>query len=444
MYRVPRATYRVQFNAGFTFRDARDIAPYLAELGISDIYASPILKARKGSTHGYDVVDANALNPELGTEEDFNALHEELQRLGIGLLLDVVPNHMAASGENAWWMSVLENGPQSRFFNYFDIDWNSVTQKLLLPILGRPYGEILDSREIRLGFDRDGFFFPYYDKRLPLAPASYRLVLQPSLSNDAMNVELRELLEEVAKRNSKLLKEKLWQFYESDDDLRAAVERAVDAATGHIDALAAVLDAQWYRLAYCRIASEKINSRRFFDVTDLVGLRVEDLEVFEARNRRTLELIAEGKVTGLRIDHIDGLYDPIGYLRKLQLRVGDDKFYIVLEKILGHGEELPAAFPVDGTTGYDFVSKAYALIVEPAGLAELDDFYRRFTGLTQTFDEICYERKKQVIAELFSGEMRSLGKELAALAMADRNARDFAPAELLAALTEGTAGMTVD
>ena len=444
MYRVPRATYRVQFNAGFTFRDARDIAPYLAELGISDIYASPILKARKGSTHGYDVVDANALNPELGTEEDFNALHEELQRLGIGLLLDVVPNHMAASGENAWWMSVLENGPQSRFFNYFDIDWNSVTQKLLLPILGRPYGEILDSREIRLGFDRDGFFFTYYDKRLPLAPASYRLVLQPSLSNDAMNVELRELLEEVAKRNSKLLKEKLWQFYESDDDLRAAVERAVDAANGDIDALDAVLDAQWYRLAYWRIASEKINYRRFFDVTDLVGLRVEDLEVFEARNRRTLELIAEGKVTGLRIDHIDGLYDPIGYLRKLQSRLGDDNnFYVVLEKILGPGEELPQAFPVAGTTGYDFLDAVNALFVDPAGLAEIDEFYRRFTGVAQSFDDVCYERKKQVIAELFSGEMRGLGRELSALAMADRNARDFAPAELLAALTEVTACMNV-
>src|ERR1043165_452965 len=204
MYRVPRATYRVQFNAGLPFRDAREIAPYLAELGISDLYASPILKARKGSMHGYDVVDASELNPELGTEEDFNALHDELQRLGLGLLLDVVPNHMAASDENAWWMSVLENGPQSRFFNYFDIDWNSVTQKLLLPILGRPYGEILDSGEIRLGFDRDGFFFTYYDKRLPLAPASYRLVLQPSLPNEAMNVELREPVRHVATPHSKL------------------------------------------------------------------------------------------------------------------------------------------------------------------------------------------------------------------------------------------------
>ena len=449
MYRVPRATYRVQFNAGFTFRDARAIAPYLAELGISDIYASPILKARKGSTHGYDVVDASALNPELGTEDDFTALHEELRRLGMGLLLDIVPNHMAASAENAWWMSVLENGPQSRFRHYFFLPLkpDESPEKVLLPILGRPYGDTLASQEIRLGFDADGFFFTYYDRRLPLAPSSYRQVLQrcvESVPHEGVAIELRELVEgDVAVPNSRFLKETLWRIYEQDAPFREALDRAVAAINADVDALDALLDAQWYRLAYWRIASEKINYRRFFDVTDLVGLRVEDPEVFEARNRRTLELIAEGKVTGLRIDHIDGLFDPIGHMRKLQLRLGDDKFYIVLEKILGHGEELPAAFPVDGTTGYDFLSKVNALFVDPAGLAELDDFYRRFTGLTQTFDEICYERKKQVIAELFSGEMRSLGKELAALAMADRNARDFAPAELLAALTEVTACMRV-
>jgi (1->4)-alpha-D-glucan 1-alpha-D-glucosylmutase len=446
MYRVPRATYRVQFNAGFTFRDAREIAPYLAELGISDIYASPILKARKGSTHGYDVVDASALNPELGTEDDFTALHEELRRLGMGLLLDVVPNHMAASGENAWWMSVLENGPESRFRHYF-FKRDASPDKVLLPILGRPYGDTLESREIRLGFDADGFFFTYYDKRLPLAPSSYRLVLRrcvDSVPHEGVAIELRELVEgDATVPNSKFLKETLWRIYEQDAPFRDALDRAVEAINGEVDALDALLDAQWYRLAYWRIASEKINYRRFFDVTDLVGLRVEDPEVFEARNRRTLELIAEGKVTGLRIDHIDGLFDPIGHMRKLQVRLGDDKFYVVVEKILARGEELPPAFPVDGTTGYDFLDAVNALFVDPAGLAELDDFYRRFTGLTQSFEDICYERKKQVIAELFSGEMRGLGKELAALAMADRNARDFAPAELLAALTEVTACMRV-
>jgi (1->4)-alpha-D-glucan 1-alpha-D-glucosylmutase len=464
MYRVPRATYRIQFNAGFTFADARAIVPYLAELGISDIYASPILKARKGSGHGYDVVDANALNPELGSDDDFNALHDELQRRQLGLLLDVVPNHMAASPENAWWMSVLENGEHSRFLHYFDIDWTPVTtrgqtvSKVLLPILGKPYGEALESREIQLHFDVDGFFFTYYDKRLPLAPSSYGQVLREcveSLPREGVAIELRELVEnDGAVPNSKFIKETLWRIYEQDEPFRDALNAAIETINGRagdaesFNALDALLDAQWYRLAYWRIASEKINYRRFFDVTDLVGVRVENPEVFEARNRRTLELIAEGKVTGLRIDHIDGLYDPIGHMRKLQLRLagepsGDDRFYIVVEKILEHGEELPREFPVSGTTGYDFLDSVNALFVDANGLQQLDRFYRNFTGVTDSFDDICYERKKQIIHELFSGEMRSLGKQLGAVAMPDRNARDFAPVDLTAALTEVTACMRV-
>src|SRR6266568_425107 len=354
MYRVPRATYRVQFNAGFTFRDAREIAPYLAELGISDLYASPILKARKGSTHGYDVVDASALNPELGTEEDFDALHAELEMRKLGFLLDIVPNHMAASPENTWWISVLENGPRSRYLHYFDIE--HIDEKLLLPILGRPYGEALESQEIRLGFDQEGFFFRYYDHRLPLAPESYRLVLREcveALPTEGVAIELRELVAgDDAVPNSRFLKQTIWRIYEQDAPFREALDAAVERINGRpgdsesFNTLDALLDAQWYRLAYWRIASEKINYRRFFDVTDLVGLRVEDPEVFEARNRRTLELIAEGKVTGLRIDHIDGLFDPIGHMRKLQLRLADAaegggatrSFYVIVEKILARGE----------------------------------------------------------------------------------------------------------
>jgi (1->4)-alpha-D-glucan 1-alpha-D-glucosylmutase len=452
MYRVPRATYRLQLNAAFTFNDAKRIAPYLVELGISDLYLSPILKARKGSTHGYDVVDAVALNPELGTEGEFTSLHSELRRRDVGILLDVVPNHMAASPENAWWMSVLENGPHSRFLHYFDIDWNPVTtrgqtvDKVLLPILGKPYGEALESHEIQLGFDSEGFFFTYYETRLPLAPQSYARVLREcvaSLPDEGVAIELRELIESEQKvPNSRFLKETLWRIYEQDATFRDALDRSVEQLNETVDGLDDLLDHQWYRLAYWRIASQKINYRRFFDVTDLVGVRVENPEVFEARNHRTLELIAEGKITGLRIDHIDGLYDPIGHMRKLQLRVGEN-FYIVLEKILEHGEELPPDFPVSGTTGYDFLDSVNAVFVDREGLKRLDAFYREFTGVTETFDDICYERKKQVIQELFSGEMRSLGKKLSAIAMADRNARDFAPVELTAALTELTACLSV-
>src|SRR5712692_10408727 len=452
MYRVPRATYRLQLNAAFTFNDAKRIAPYFSELGISDLYLSPILKARKGSAHGYDVVDAVALNPELGTEDDFSALHHTLQQRDLGLLLDVVPNHMAASSENAWWMSVLENGPHSRFLHYFDLDWNPVTtrgqtvNKLLLPILGKPYGEALESHEIQLGFDSDGFFFTYYDTRLPLAPQSYTQLLRECvdlLPKEGVAIELRELAEsDQAVPNSKFLKETLWRIYEQDTPFHEALDQAIVRVNASVDALDNLLDAQWYRLAYWRIASQKINYRRFFDVTDLVGVRVEDPEVFEARNRRTLELIAEGKVTGLRIDHIDGLYDPIGHMRKLQLRVGEN-FYVILEKILAHGEELPCDFPVSGTTGYDFLDSVNAVFIDRDGLQQLDAFYRSFTGVTESFADISYERKKQVIQELFSGEMRSLGKNLSAIAMADRNARDFAPVELTAALTEVTACIAV-
>jgi (1->4)-alpha-D-glucan 1-alpha-D-glucosylmutase len=484
MFRVPAATYRIQFNANFTFDDAKGIAAYLAALGITDIYASPILRARKGSPHGYDVVDAAALNPELGSDADFDALHDELKRLDLGFLLDVVPNHMAASPENTWWMSVLENGQHSRFLHYFDIDWSPVTAqgttvtKVLLPILGRPYGEAVEAQEIKLGFDHDGFYFSYYEHRLPLAPESYRIVLRgcvDALPAEGVAIELRELIEgEESVPNSKFLKETIWRIYEQDADFRDALERTIRHFNGEpglpesFNDLDALLDAQWYRLAYWRIASEKINYRRFFDVTDLVGVRVENPEVFEARNRRTLELIAEGQVTGLRIDHIDGLHDPIGHMKKLQLRLGEERsqaagrgsqeedalpatcdprpatsFYIIVEKILTDDEELPRAFPVSGTTGYDFLSSVNNVFVDGEGLARLDTFYRAFIGAGQSFADVAYERKKQVIHELFSGEMHTLGKQLASLAMLDRNARDFAPSELAAALTEVTACLEV-
>ncbi|HEX9163601.1 MAG TPA: malto-oligosyltrehalose synthase [Thermoanaerobaculia bacterium] len=473
MLSIPAATYRIQFNAGFTFEDARRIADYLRDLGISELYASPILKARKGSSHGYDVVDSTALNPELGTDDEFARLHETLQKNELGLLLDVVPNHMAASQENSWWMSVLENGTQSRFLHYFDIDWSSVTtrgrteKKVLLPILGKPYGEAIESGEIKLEFDADGFFFTYYDRRLPLAPKSYNLILRDcveSLPVEGVGVELRDLVNgEDTVTNSRFLKETLWRIYAQSDAFKKALDETIARINGEpgnaetFNPLDNLLDAQFYRLAYWRIASEKINYRRFFDVTDLVGVRIENPEVFEARNRRTLDLIAEGKVTGLRVDHIDGLFDPIGHMKKLQLRLADPaptedrgprtedglSFYVVAEKILAHDEALPKTFEVSGTTGYDFLDSVNALLVDPEGLRKLDSFYRDFTGITESFEDICYERKKQIIHELFPGEMRALGKQLGELSMQDRNARDFAPTELLAALTEITACMCV-
>ena len=444
MDRIPSSTYRLQFNAQFTFADARRIAGYLSRLGITDIYASPILKPRKGSTHGYDIVDSSALNPDLGTEDDFTELAGELDRLGMGLILDIVPNHMAASHENAWWTSVLENGRQSRFLHFFDIDWRG--DKVLLPILGRPYGETLESFEIHLGYDVDGFFFTYWDKRLPLAPRSYPMILREtiaSLPEEGIGVELRELVDnETVIANSRFLKESLWRIHEQSTEFRDALDAAIERLNHDADALDRIHDAQWYRLAFWRIASETINYRRFFDVTDLVGLCIENPEVFDARNKRMLEWIADRKVTGLRIDHIDGLFDPVGYLNKLQHRFGE-ALYVVVEKILAHGETLPPSFRVAGTTGYDFMDTANAALVDPEGLETLGEFYRAYSGVTSAFEDIVYERKKQVINDLFAGEMRALGQHLGELAVADRNARDFAPSELLSALVEIIACMPV-
>ncbi|MEA2489512.1 MAG: (1-_4)-alpha-D-glucan 1-alpha-D-glucosylmutase, partial [Acidobacteriota bacterium] len=465
VYRVPVATYRLQFNAHFTLQDARQIVPYLAELGITDLYSSPLLRPRKGSEHGYDIVDPTMLNPEIGNDDDFAAMRAELDRHGMGLVLDVVPNHMAASHENAWWMSVLENGAHSRYLHYFDIDWRPVAahgrveDKVLLPILGKPYGETLESKEIQIGFDADGLYFSYFDKRLPLAPQSYHIVLREcveALPDEGAGSEVRDLVanDEVI-ANSRFLKDTLWRLHEQSEAFCQTLDRVLAKFNGEqgkpetFNELDHLLDAQWYRLAYWKIASETINYRRFFDVTDLVGLRIENPEVFETRNKRILEWIAAGKITGIRIDHIDGLFDPVNYLSKLQLRLGDpateetEQFYVVVEKILAADESLPPQFRVAGTTGYDFLDIANTVFVDPRGLASLTEFYRAYTGITTEFEDLVYERKKQVIHDLFSGEMRALAMHLASLAVADRNARDFSPADLQVALLEVTACMPV-
>ena len=444
MYRVPNATYRLQFNAGFTLQDARKLVDYLHELGISDLYASPLLRARKGSTHGYDIVDAHALNPELGTDGDFAELHGALDRREMGLLLDIVPNHMAASHENPWWVSLLENGPQSRYLHYFDIDWRD--DKVLLPVLGRPYGEALEAKELQVGFDRDGFFLSYYDKRFPLAPHSYRIVLEqclPIVPAEGVGSEVRDLVQnQTVTANSRFLKDTLCRLRDDSPEFRKALDEALAALNSDPDLLDRVIGAQWYRLAFWRVASETINYRRFFDVTDLVGMRVENPEVFEMRNQVVLEWITQGKVTGVRIDHIDGLYDPINYLNKLQSRLGGP-FYVTVEKILEHGEPLPRSLTCAGTTGYDFLDTANAVFVEPAGLDALTSIYHRFTGLTAPYEDVVYEKKKQAIEQLFFGEMRALASHLGQLAASDRNARDFAPSELLAALMEVTSCLPV-
>ncbi|MGH8060061.1 MAG: alpha-amylase family glycosyl hydrolase, partial [Candidatus Entotheonellia bacterium] len=395
--RVPTSTYRLQCHRGFRVADVRALVPYLHQLGITDVYTSPLLKARTGSLHGYDVTDPLQLNPELGTEEDFDALVRDLTSSAMGLLLDIVPNHMAASLENPWWVDVLTQGPRSPFARYFDIDWHPPSAKgvwdnqVLLPILGQPYGKALEDQELTLSFDDGGFSIRHHAQTLPLAPQSYGRILTHRL--DELHRHLGEehpgvqALEELMATLARLplwtgshaahrdggreqfeaVRRRLSALCVSFPDIREFLEENVRILNGSkgdpgsFDRLDRLLAGQAYRLAFWRVAQEKINYRRFFDINDLVGMRVEDPQVLEGTHALIFQLIRAGKVTGLRIDHIDGLADPLDYLRRLQGHVAPDTsaqgsaaaLYVIVEKILMGDETLPGEWPVSGTTGYD-------------------------------------------------------------------------------------------
>lgn len=489
--RVPAATYRIQFHLGFRFPDARDLVPYLDALGITDLYASPRFKARKGSSHGYDVADPWRINSELGTAEEFEELAQRLQHYQMGLLLDIVPNHMAASSENPWWLDVLENGRASAYAHYFDIDWNPPTSKaaflqenrVLLPVLGDVYGKVLENQELALKFDDAGFWVCYYEQKWPLDPKTYRLILehwQAALrqvqGEGAGCTELAELLEgverlpprtatdldhiEERRRSSREIKQRLWQLFQGDAEARRTLEQTLLVFNGtrgaptSFDLLDRLLSEQAYRVAYWKTAAEEINYRRFFDINELVGLRVEDPEVFEARHRRIIQDAQEGRITGVRVDHIDGMLDPAGYLYRLQTYLsgtetqpgsapGRPGFYVVVEKILGSDETLPVDWPFCGTTGYDFLNALNAMYLEAGGVAAMEEIYTRFTRSAVPFLEIVHAKKHLVMNELFAGEVNALGHHLGRLAALDREARDLPLSELTAALVEVTAWLPV-
>ncbi len=460
----PCSTYRLQFNPAFRFVDGRDLVPYLSELGITDLYASPRYKARRGSAHGYDIANPLRVNPELGTEEDFDDLAAKLHHYGMGLLLDTVPNHMAASYENPWWMDVLENGKASTYANYFDIDWHPPAAKaaflqenrVLLPILGELYGDVLAARQFALKFEDTGMYVRYFDTRLPLDPKSYVTVLGrcpkfPAL--DEIAAALGRLPDrddsapdriEERRRQKDGAKEALWKLYQADPSFRRALDDALVYFADSPDELDRLLAQQAYRLAYWKIGYEEINYRRFFDINELVALRIELPEVFENAGRKTLELVHSGKVTGLRIDHIDGLWDPGCFLKRLQNTAGAGKpFYVVVEKILGRDESLPPEWPVSGTTGYDFLNALNGIFVDRAGLARMEEIYSRRTGNAQRFAEICYQCNRQVIERLFAGDLKALVQHLGKIAAHHRQARDIRVSELSDALMEVTACLPV-
>jgi len=479
--RVPVATYRLQFNKQFRFEDARDLVPYLHQLGISDLYASPILKARKGSLHGYDVTDPTRLNPELGTKTDFDTLVRELKNRQMGLIIDIVPNHMAASPENPWWMDLMENGLCSPYSSFFDIDWTVFDGRILLPILARPYEQALESQELVLTLEDAGFFVQCSDYRLPLEIRSYRSILscclntlEEALGSSHPDCKQLNKLTQAAERLSSVtnldrdearrhyrdrqaFKESFLHIVKASPKTKTVVLQTVtlfngkSGEPGSFELMHNLLQQQVYQLAFWKTAREHLNYRRFFDVSDLIGVRVEEAQVFEASHSLILRLIGDGKVSGLRIDHIDGLNDPWEYLLRLQQYIVPEtegasvfpRFYIVIEKVLASDELLPPAWPVFGTTGYDFAKMVNSLFVDSNGVQALDEIYFRFIDSRDSFDNIVYEKKKQVMRELFPAEMSALGQCLAKLAQQEELTANLSSKELARTLVEVTACLPV-
>jgi len=461
--RTPRATYRLQLNRDFTFAQAAAIVPYLARLGVSHVYCSPYLKARAGSPHGYDIVDHNALNPELGSDADYEHFCTVLGEHDMGQMLDIVPNHMGVGGDdNPWWLDVLENGQASDYASFFDIDWQpakpELAGKVLLPLLEDHYGTVLEKGLLRTEFDAvsGALSIRYHEHRFPLDPKTYSRVLGARVdlldpqSPDA--AAYRGLVaafdglpsrhdassERRAQRNQdkEALKQRLAELARESRPVAGCIAAGVAAANGvpgdgaSFDLLHAILEEQAYRIAFWRVAADEINYRRFFDVNSLAALRMQQPEVFAATHRLVLDLCATGKVQALRIDHPDGLYDPAGYFRTLREAIAArgatfPTLYTVVEKILMLQEALPTDWPVDGTTGYDFGELVNGILVHPAAEEPLTRLYDRVRGHGASCTDMLYERKKLVMRTLLSGELMVLANALDRLSEGTRHTRDY-------------------
>lgn len=503
----PIATYRLQFNASFTFAHAQCLVSYLHSLGVSTCYASPYLRARTGSTHGYDVVDPQRLHPEVGSATDYAALVQTLRAHGMDQILDIVPNHMGVvGGDNTWWMDVLEHGPSSAYAAFFDIDWrpwhSAWQDQVLLPILGDQYGHVLERQELRLAYADGQFTLHYYDHRLPLEPRSTRILLQdclPCLRHQLgeahpQTLELQSILtalsylpsyterlpERSAERHREaiILRYRLGALHAACPVLPQAIAQTLQTVNGtagepcSFSRLDALLAAQPYRLSWWRAAPEAINYRRFFDINDLAGLRVEDAAVFDAAHALVLRLLAEGSISGVRIDHPDGLADPVGYMHRLQQAYvlhhcqyllahthppqedgeaaaqallarfvatsGEQRppLYVVVEKILERREQLPTSWPVYGTTGYDFLNQLNGLFVDRRQAPALRSLYAAFVGGQERWPDVLYTARKLILETAMSSELHALGVLLERLAATDRAWRDLTRPSLTAALRE--------
>ncbi len=465
--RIPLSTYRLQLSRRFTLKQACALVDYLHELGISDCYLSPLTVARPGSTHGYDVTDHGRLNPEIGSEAELAELSRRLTAKQMGVVLDTVPNHMCiAHPSNHWWWDILENGPSSPFAAFFDIDWNppkaDLTNKVLLPMLGDQYGRALENGEIKVVYEGGEFQARYYDWHLPLAPLTWPLILQPAMeaargvldeSHPAV-MELESIITALGhlpprtetdperirgrQREKEVIKGRLIALLANHAEVRAALEASLTGINGvkgnphSFDRLEKLLEEQAYRLSFWHVAADEINYRRFFDINELAAIRVEQPEVFEAVHALTLRLVEDRIVSGLRIDHADGLLDPGKYLRMLQERCagarngGDPRpFYLVVEKILTGAERLRPQWPIHGTTGYEAVNLINGVFVDSSNRHRFEDLYTRFAGWREDFRDIVYECKKLVLRASMSGEQNVLARRLDQISEQHRWSRDF-------------------
>jgi len=466
---MPTATYRIQFNPAFGFRAAQTVISYLADLGISDLYASPIFKAVKGSLHGYDVVDPNHLNPELGEPSDLEGLTGELKTYNMGWIQDIVPNHMAIDSENRLLMDILENGSSSRYFQFFDVNWDypaaSLNKRILAPFLGRFYGECLEDGEIALQYGPDGFKVAYYNIAFPLRIESYLNLfnnlsrLKKKLAED--NPDFIKLLgilyvlkslsssEEPEERNNqiKFIQHTMWEAYNSNAVIKAFVDGNVRTFNGEkgkaetFNLLDDLLSQQVFRLSFWKVAAEEINYRRFFCVNGLISLKVEDKHVLNHTHGLIFDLIQRRIVTGLRIDHVDGLYDPASYLQTVREKA--PATYTVVEKILNLNEDLPRSWPVQGTTGYDFTNYVNELFCQKKNERPFSKIYTGVTGLKNSYEDVVRDNKKLMIQEDMASDVHNLAQLLKNISSRDRHGSDITLNALRRALTEVLAAFPV-
>lgn len=492
---VPASTYRLQFNHSFTFRQAAELGEYLNDLGITDCYTSPLLMARPGSDHGYDVTDHTRFNPEVGSRNEFFILAENLRRHGIGMILDVVPNHMCiADSTNVWWWDVLENGRSSPYARFFDIDWHplkaELADKVLLPVLGDQYGRVLENQEIAIAYRDGAFHATFYGTSLPIAPRTWNIILEPVVADLKETLgethphvlELESILTSLAHlplrtatekakvreryREKEIVKRRLGELVKTSGLVGTALDACLKQINGSkhdprsFDTLECLLADQAYRISSWRVAADEINYRRFFDINDLAAIRVEDPAVFTAVHTLIFDLVSQGIVSGLRIDHPDGLFDPEQYFLDLQQsclsaclrtqlratgtqlhipqvdRPGTQRLYVVAEKILVGDEDLHPSWSIEGTTGYGFLNFLNGLFVDSSKKRVFRRLYNRFTGWSQSFDDLVYECKRLILKVSMSSELRMLSRQLDRISEQHRWSRDFTLVNLRDALAE--------